>query len=86
MPLLARFYGISIYMYVNDHGPAHFHARRGSQEVLVAVADGSVLHGRLTPTDQRRVRRWWKLHRSDLENAWDQASRGVQPSTIEPLP
>ncbi|MDQ4124496.1 MAG: DUF4160 domain-containing protein [Actinomycetota bacterium] len=29
MPRISSFYGISIYMYLNDHEPAHFHAIYG---------------------------------------------------------
>ncbi len=29
MPVISRFYGISIKMYFNDHLPAHFHAIYG---------------------------------------------------------
>lgn len=32
MPQICRFFGITIYMYFNDHAPAHFHAEYGGFE------------------------------------------------------
>ena len=40
MPELSRFLGIVIVMYYNDHAPPHFHARYGTFEITVRIADG----------------------------------------------
>lgn len=85
MPRLSEFFGISIYMYWADHGPAHFHAVRGDDEVLISIADGTVLAGRLAPASLSLVRRWWDTHRSELEANWERASRLQPMSPIEPL-
>lgn len=34
MPQICRFFGITIYMYFNDHAPAHFHAEYGKGELI----------------------------------------------------
>lgn len=43
MPRLATFHGIVVYMYVRDHGVAHFHARYGDEEAVIEVATRTVL-------------------------------------------
>jgi hypothetical protein len=37
MPEISRFYGIVIAMLHREHGPAHFHAKYGDQEITVEV-------------------------------------------------
>jgi len=42
MPEISRFLSIVIAMYYNDHVPPHFHARYGTFEITVRIADGVV--------------------------------------------
>lgn len=86
MPRLATFYGIVIYMYVRDHGVAHFHARHGDDEAVIEIATSTVLLGSLPPSRAKLVNQWAELHRADLVEAWTKASSGEPPGTIEPLP
>lgn len=86
MPRLAAFYGIVIYMYVHDHGPAHFHARYGDDEAVIDISTGGPVQGDLSPRQMRLVREWTELHRAELLDAWERASSGQSPGTIEPLP
>ncbi len=86
MPRLATFYGIVIYMYVRDHGVAHFHARHGDDEAVIEIATSTVLLGGLPPSRAKLVNQWAELHRADLVEAWTKASSGEPPGTIEPLP
>lgn len=86
MPRLSSFYGIVIYMYIRDHGVAHFHARHGDEEAVVAVATGETLGGALSPRLMRLVEDWAALHRNELLTAWERASSGEPPGTIDPLP
>ncbi len=37
MPRICEFFGIAIYMYYNDHNPAHFHAEYAGNEALIIV-------------------------------------------------
>ena len=85
MPRLATFYGIVIYMYVRDHGVAHFHARHGDDEAVIEVATGTVLQGSLPPGRAKLVNQWAELHRAELLEAWLKASNGEPPGMIEPL-
>ena len=49
MPEVCCFYGIVINIYYNDHGPPHFHARYGSDQVMIGMDNLTVLQGRLPP-------------------------------------
>jgi hypothetical protein len=40
MPVISRFFGISIVMYHRDHQPPHFHAKYGDAEATVEIATG----------------------------------------------
>ncbi|MGH9151738.1 MAG: DUF4160 domain-containing protein [Acidimicrobiales bacterium] len=86
MPRLAAFYGIVIYMYVRDHGPAHFHARAGDDEAVIDIATGDAIRGTLSPRRMRLVRDWAEIHRAELFEAWLRAGVGEPPGIIEPLP
>lgn len=86
MPRLAAFYGIVIYMYVRDHGPAHFHARYGDDEAVIEISTAGAVRGGLSPRQMRLVREWTELHRAELLDAWKRASSGEPPGTIDPLP
>ncbi|MCA1707888.1 MAG: DUF4160 domain-containing protein [Actinobacteria bacterium] len=86
MPRLSAFQGIVIYMYMRDHGIAHFHARYGDHEAVVGITAGSAIQGGLPPRQARLVREWAGLHRDELHQAWARATSGEPPGTIDPLP
>ena len=85
VPRLSAFHGIVIYMYIRDHGVGHFHARYGEHEAVLAVASDELLEGRLPRRQLAMVREWAELHRGELLAAWERASSGEPPGTIEPL-
>jgi hypothetical protein len=70
MPTIARFYGIAIQMYFDDHSPPHFHARYGRARALVRISDGAIISGELPPTAARLVRNWALARRLELEENW----------------
>ena len=37
MPQICEFFGVSIYMYYNDHRPPHFHAVYAEHEALFTI-------------------------------------------------
>lgn len=86
VPRLSSFYGIVVYMYWSDHPPPHFHAEYGDDQAVLAIADGSVVAGRLPRRAHRLVEEWRNLHLIELRAAWDRASEREEPGTIEPLP
>ena len=85
MPRISFFHGISVYMYFGDHGPPHFHATYAGRWGRLAL-DGTILAGNLPVRAERLIRKWARVHRSELRACWDRASRNEPPGTIEPLP
>jgi len=85
MPEIARFYGIVIRMYFDDHMPAHFHAFYGEHEALIAIDTLSVVGGALPPRALGLTVEWATLHQRELQQAWSRAHRLEPPGKIAPL-
>ena len=51
MPVLSRFYGITIRMYFQqaEHNPPHIHALYGEEVAAIDIQTGEVLEGYLPP-------------------------------------
>jgi hypothetical protein len=64
MPRISQFYGVIIYMYFNDHLPAHFHAEYGSCEAVYAIETLEVLRGNLPRRAHIMVIEWALARRS----------------------
>ncbi len=86
MPELSRFYGITICMFYDDHGPPHFHTAYGGQWAKVQMDTLQVVQGRLHPRVHRLVVKWASLHREELQEAWERRTREEPLGPIEPLP
>jgi hypothetical protein len=76
MPTIARFYGIVIQMYWDDHAPPHFHARYGRAKAIVRISDAVVIAGELPPVATRMVREWALARRAQLEHNWQMGLEG----------
>lgn len=85
MPEIARFFGIIIAMYYNDHAPAHFHARYGSHQVVIDIETLAVIEGGLPPRALGLVTEWAALHRAELKADWERARRFEPLNPIAPL-
>jgi len=85
MPRISYFYGISIYMYFDDHAPPHFHARYGEYEAKIVIESGVVLVGALPPRALRLVRRWTSMSTAELLERWEQARIGREIAPVRPL-
>ncbi len=83
MPEISRFFGIIITLYYDDHVPAHFHVRYGSQRAIVAIESLAVIEGDLSPRVRGLVVEWAALHRDELKEAWNLA---MQHAPLKPIP
>ncbi len=72
-------------MYWRDHGPSHFHASYGDDEVLVSIDDLTVLEGKVPPRVMGLVIEWATLHQDELRVVWQQAVNLEPLSKIDPL-
>lgn len=53
-------------MYLDDHGPPHFHARRAGIEAKVRIDQIEVIESALPVRDLRLVLAWAELHQAEL--------------------
>lgn len=70
MPVIARFYGIAIWMYFREHGVPHFHAIYGDFNGVFEIETLELIEGELPQRAQRLVRDWAGQHRADLQEMW----------------
>ena len=85
MPRISEFYGIFIYMYYQDHEPAHFLAIYRDTEAQIEINTGQIRKGRLPARAQRLVLDWLELHRIELLEDWQRAQDGIPLNPIPPL-
>jgi hypothetical protein len=75
---------VVIYLYYKNHPPPHIHAvwavaRRSSRSCTGEMMEGP------RPWVARLVAGWVPEHPDELAIGWEKATRGEEPSTIEPL-
>jgi len=85
MPEISRFYGIIIAMFYADHNPPHFHARYGSEKVIIEIGSFSILGGSFSPRALGLVIEWASQHEEELMNNWDLAKNNKALKKIDPL-
>ena len=85
MPVISRFFGIIIAIYWNDHAPAHFHAKYGGDEAVIAIHTGEILKGSLSRRVFSLVDEWRQLHQDELVQDWELARQRKPLRYISPL-
>ncbi|MDO8518910.1 MAG: DUF4160 domain-containing protein [Deltaproteobacteria bacterium] len=85
MPEISRFYGIIIYMFYNEHQPAHFHAKYGEYEAVIGIDSLAILRGQLPGRALGLVMEWASIHQSDLKKDWEMALKQKPLEKINPL-
>jgi hypothetical protein len=86
MPVVSRFYGITVKMYYDDHAPPHFHAQYGGDEAVLSIETREILRGELPKRAAQLIDEWAALHREELRNNWTRARNAEPIEPIEPLP
>ena len=84
MPEISKFYGILIYMYVDDHNPPHFHVWYNNYKAIIFIKDGLV-KGTLPRRVLSLVYEWLDLHKDELLQNWENLKNEKAPFKIEPL-
>ena len=72
-------------MYYNDHVPAHFYAKYGEFEAVIAIETGEVIDGRLPPRVLGLVQEWRESHKAELAEDWILARERKALKKIDPL-
>lgn len=71
MPVIARFYGIIIKMYFNDHLPPHFHAMYGEYNGLFDLRNLEMLEGDLPNRARKLIIEWAEMYKDELMQMWE---------------
>ena len=85
MPVICRFFGITIRMFYADHLPPHFHASYRGDEATVDIDRLALLHGCLPPRATALLVEWASLHQAELRQNWERARAGLPVVPIDPL-
>lgn len=72
-------------MFYNEHAPAHFHARYGEHEVVIAIETLSILKGHFPPRALGLVMEWASLNQIELKNDWKKVLKQEPLKKIKPL-
>jgi hypothetical protein len=70
LPVIARFYGIVIKMYFNDHLPPHFHAVYGEYNGLFDLNSLAMLEGDLPSRARSLILEWARKNHEALLHMW----------------
>jgi Domain of unknown function (DUF4160) len=73
MPTIARFYGITVRMWHDDHPPPHIHVSYQEFEAEVSIMNGKIRHGRLPARIAALVNEWCLQHKLALLQNWQRA-------------
>ena len=84
MPEISRFYGIVIYMYINEHNPPHFHVVYNEYKAIITIQDG-VIVGSLPRRALNMIYEWLDLHKDELLENWNRLGKSLAPLKINPL-
>ena len=73
MPVISRFNGIVIKMYLRqkEHNPPHIHAICGDCVGMFSLSDGEMFEGDLGSKEQQMVTRFIKKYGKELLNMWE---------------
>ena len=73
MPVLARFYGMVIKMYLlgKEHNPPHFHVLYGEYNAVIDIQTLEVMEGDLPAKGLGMVREWAGQYQKDLLDIWN---------------
>lgn len=71
MPRVETVYNVAIFVYADDHNPAHFHAIDGDDSVLITIADLRILAGSIQAKKLKAVLAWAAKNQALLTAEWN---------------
>ena len=82
MPVISKFFGITIKIHWKDHTPPHFHAYYGKYKIIFNIKTGDKMEGKFPQTGERIVKKWARQYKKELLVSWEQAKKGQEPNKI----
>lgn len=81
MPVIARFYGITIKMYLRqrEHNPPHIHAIYGDCVGLFSIKDGEMFEGDIPKKGQQWVKKFILHYKEELMKMWESQQFEILP-------
>lgn len=82
MPIISKFYGITIKMYFmqNEHNPPHIHAFYGEYVSVIDVNTLEEIKGNLPLKALKIVREWIEINKNEILEIWKtQKFRKIKP-------
>lgn len=81
MPVIARFYGMSVKMYQfgKEHNPPHIHVIYGEYFGVINIQTANMLEGDLPNKALSMAQEWTALHRDELMKIWQTQEFKVLP-------
>ena len=76
MPVIARFFGITIKMYLRqkEHNPPHIHAIYGDYSGLFSIESGEMYEGDIPSKEQKLIKLFISNYREKLYDMWETQS------------
>ena len=73
MPVISRFYGIAIKMYLRqkEHNPPHIHAIYGEYIGMFSLSDCEMFEGDMPIKEQQMVKEFIEHYREKLIEMWE---------------
>ena len=87
MPSISEFYGLSDYMYNNgrEHNPPHFHVFYGDLECVIDIHKCKKTEGIMPKNKLRLILAWCEIHKDELLQNWELATKKMDLRNIAPL-
>lgn len=74
VPRIAYFFGISIYMYLDDHGIPHCHGIYGDYAGAYSIDNAERIAGLMPPQQEKKIREFILANQQDLIEKWHELS------------
>ena len=73
MPVISRFYGIVVKMYLRqkEHNPPHIHAFYGEFEASFTIQSGDIMNGSFPKNGKRLVKQFVNRYKNELLEMWN---------------
>ena len=84
MPVIARFYGLTVKMYLlgKEHNPPHIHVLYGDYNAVIDIRTLDMLEGDLPAKGLSMVREWAAAHQGELLDIWNTQNFRTLPPLV----
>ena len=82
MPVIARFYGLIIKMFLigSEHNPPHIHVVYNEHNASYDIRTQKLIEGDLPPRADSMIREWMAIYKNDLMEMWNSQNFRRLPS------